>query len=80
MVQERWVSSAYWAHAKFNKGPNLDELKVKLRAGYIDGHVETYSPSETVPMQVSTAQDGSVPYPTGPGQKGIFYLPRNALR
>lgn len=79
VVHERWVSSAYWAILKLDEDLSLDKLKVKLHAGYIDGHVETYSPSETVPMQVSTAQDGSVPYPTGPGQKGIFYLPKNAL-
>jgi prepilin-type N-terminal cleavage/methylation domain-containing protein len=72
------VSSAYWSR------PNLDDnidpatLKIKLHAGYTDGHVESYSPSETVPMRISITSDGSVPYPDGIGP-GVFYLPRDAL-
>ncbi|MHC4739839.1 MAG: prepilin-type N-terminal cleavage/methylation domain-containing protein [Planctomycetota bacterium] len=74
-----WVSSAYWSRVNGEGEVSLEALQLKLNAGYIDGHVESYNASETVVMNVSTAQDGSVPYPEGPGQKGDFYLPRNAL-
>ena len=74
------ASSAYWSHkSNGNMGP--DALDIKLHAGYMDGHVESFTPSETVPMRVSITADGSVPYPSGIGLgPGIFYLPRNGLR
>jgi hypothetical protein len=50
-----------------------------MRAGFTDGHVETYSPSDVLPMKVSTTADGTTPYPDGVGP-GIFYLPRTAFR
>ena len=71
---ETWLLSAYW----FREGDIEDAPEIKLRAGYTDGHVETYSPSDTVPMKVSITADGTTPYPNGMGP-GIFFLPRNAL-
>lgn len=71
---ETWLLSAYW----FREGDIEDTPEIKLRAGYTDGHVETYSPSDTVPMKVSITSDGTTPYPNGMGP-GIFFLPRNAL-
>jgi len=71
---ETWLLSAYW----FREGDIEDAPEIKLRAGYTDGHVETYSPSDTVPMKVSITSDGTTPYPDGMGP-GIFFLPRNAL-
>ena len=69
-----YVSSAFRSSSE----ADLAMLKIKLSAGYTDGHVESYYPSETVPMEVSITHDGSVPYPSGVGP-GIFYLPLNAL-
>ena len=54
--------------------------QVKLRAAYTDGHVETYYPNETSALRVSMAPDGVPPYPDGAGSRGIFYIPRNAVR
>jgi len=75
------ASSAFWSRLESDGNISLETLKVKLHAGYVDGHVGCYSPSEAVPMKVSFSPDGSVPYPswysTNPG---IFYLPRNGLR
>ncbi|MHC4313894.1 MAG: type II secretion system protein [Planctomycetota bacterium] len=68
-----YVSSAYWSCLKSEK-VNLNTIAVKLHAGYTDGHVESYNPSETIPMKVSITPEGSVPYPSGIGP-GIFYLP-----
>ncbi len=75
VVLETWLLSAYWSVAG-DKG--LDEIQIKLRAGYTDGHVESYSAREVTTMKVSITSDGSVPYPTGVGA-GDFYLPRNCL-
>jgi len=72
------VSSAYWSRANSDGKVTLDKLKIKLHAGYTDGHVESFSSSEVIPMRVSITSDGSVPYPQGVGP-GVFYLPRNAL-
>jgi len=79
VVSETWVSSAYWSRLAPDGDIRLDTLKIKLHAGYTDGHVESYSASEVVPMKVSIASDGSVPYPDGVGP-GVIYLPINGLR
>ena len=47
-------------------------------AGWTDGHVESFSSSQVIPMQVSITSDGYTPYPVGVGP-GIFYLPANAI-
>lgn len=74
IAPETWLLSAYW----FRKGEIENKPQLTLRAGYTDGHVETYSSSDVVPMKVSITADGSVPYPDGVGP-GIFFLPRGAL-
>ncbi len=72
------VSSAYWSRKNRNGDIRLDSFKIKLHAGYSDGHVASYQPSETVPMKVSFTSNGSRAYPDGLGP-GIFYLPEEAL-
>lgn len=68
-----WVSSAYWSSREDSKVPD-----VKLYGGYTDGHVQSYSSSETVPMKVSITSDGSIPYPDGVGP-GVIFLPQDGL-
>ena len=75
VTAETWVASAYWSGVKAEVGLP----RIKLNAGYTDGHVESYSASEVVPMKVSLTSDGSRPYPDGMGP-GIFYIPENGLR
>jgi len=70
VLAETWVGSAYWA--------GLRRRNVALRAGYTDGHVQTFTPSAAVPMKVSITADGSKPYPSGVGP-GIIYLPEKAV-
>jgi prepilin-type processing-associated H-X9-DG protein len=73
------VSAAYWSCLDSEVGASLDSLR--LNAGYVDGHVGSFKASETLPMQVSIAPDGTVPYPSGVGLgPGDFYLPRDSLR
>jgi type II secretory pathway pseudopilin PulG len=74
ITPETYLLSAYWSR----KGDIDDTPEIKLRAGYTDGHIETYSSSDVVPMKVSITADGTVPYPDGVGP-GVFFLPRNAL-
>jgi prepilin-type N-terminal cleavage/methylation domain-containing protein len=78
LLPQTWVASAYWACAG-GESVNLNTIDVKLQAGYIDGHVESFAPWETVPMKVSIRDDGSIPYPDGVGP-GTFYLPKTALK
>ncbi|MBL7186817.1 MAG: type II secretion system protein [Phycisphaerae bacterium] len=76
VTPETWLFSAYWSRTN----PAESTPEFKLRAGYTDGHVETYSPSDVVPMRVSLSRDGTVPYAEGTGVgPGTFFLPTNAL-
>jgi len=76
VVEETWLLSAYWS---IDGDRAIDEIEVKPRAGYTDGHVESYVPSQTVTMKVAITKDGTQPYPDGIGA-GDYYLPANSLR
>ncbi|MDH4238523.1 MAG: type II secretion system GspH family protein [Phycisphaerae bacterium] len=76
-VAETWLLSSYWSSLK-SESVNLNTIEVQLHAGYTDGHVGSFKPSEVVPMRVSITSDGSRPYPEGVGP-GIFYLPTAGL-
>ena len=69
------LSSSYWSD-RDRTGANAPEIK--LHAGYTDGHVESYSASDTLAMKVIMYPETGEPYPDAIGP-GIFYLPRNAL-
>jgi prepilin-type N-terminal cleavage/methylation domain-containing protein len=69
------LSSAYWSGGT---AAGSDVPDIKLRAGYTDGHVETYSSSDTVVMRVILRPETSEPYPYDI-EPGNFYLPTNAL-
>lgn len=73
------ISSAYWSRAGAPTGDELAGLNVKLHAGYVDGHIESYLPAETAPMRVILRPETGTPYPSGVGP-GVFYLPRVGLR
>jgi prepilin-type N-terminal cleavage/methylation domain-containing protein len=71
------VSSSYWSRFDDN---GSGRPKIKLHAGYTDGHVETYSSTETVTMKVIIDPETGEPYPSDYGSgPGDFFLPRNAL-
>jgi len=72
------VSSDYWSCLRTDPNAGPGTIDIKLHAGYTDGHVETYTASQTVPMWVSVTPDGTAAYPDGLGP-GIFYLPETAL-
>lgn len=74
------LSSAYWSQPGWGIPDELRQLKIKLHAGYTDGHVESYRPADTRPMRVIKDRETSEPYTSGVGGQGIFYLPRVGLR
>jgi prepilin-type N-terminal cleavage/methylation domain-containing protein len=71
------LSSAFWS----DKGSTVPgPPDIKLNAGYTDGHVESYSSTDTVIMRVIRVPQINEPYPYGDGiGPGFFYLPRKAL-
>ncbi len=73
-----WISSDFWSCPASRDELRLDAIRIVLHAGYTDGHVEKFAPSDVVPMEVSITSDGSEPYPASVGP-GVFCLPRNAL-
>ncbi len=79
IIPETWVSSAYWSPCKPANCFDTGNFNIKLRAVFTDGHVETFSASDVVPMRVAITIDGKKPYPNGVGA-GIIYLPKSAVR
>jgi len=55
-------------------------IQIKLRAGFVDGHVETYRPADTAILEVADNLDGTTPAFSGLGVgAGEFYIPRDAI-
>jgi type II secretory pathway pseudopilin PulG len=75
VVQETQLLSSYWA---VPGDPEIGMPKVKLRAAFTDGHVETYTASEVVPMKISMTPQGVPPYPDG-STGGTFFVPEKIL-
>lgn len=73
---ETQLASAWWKV----QAESSDALPtVTLKAGYTDGHVETYTPADAVPMRISMTPEGVPPFPDGGPSLGLYYVPRNAL-
>jgi type II secretory pathway pseudopilin PulG len=77
ILEEQWLVSAWW---KAGGDPTVAMPQVKLRAAFTDGHVETYYPNDVSALRVSMTPDGVPAYPDGAGSRGIFYIPRSAVR
>jgi len=74
------VSSDLWSLGDPNVSMDANSLNIKLHGGYADGHVGSYSPSETIQMDVSGSIDGSEPYNAMPDKgPGVFYIPEKSL-
>lgn len=76
ITEETYFSSAFWS----DWGDSASGApSVKLSAGYTDGHVESYTPSEAAIMKVIRDRATNKLYSdeTSPGN---FYLPQNGLR
>lgn len=75
------MHSSYWSFSRGDAGQDLYALRGKLCAAFVDGHVETYTPEQTHPIEVSENLEGTIPYgPTDIRYPGIYYLPDNAIK
>jgi len=75
ITEETYLLSSFWSR----RNPLGNAPEIKLKASYTDGHVESYSSSDVIPMKVSISADGTVPYPDGGASPGTYFLPMNAL-
>ncbi len=66
-------SSDCWLLNTSHGAEDVSLIKIKLHAGFTDGHVEAYSPSETVKMDVIGYTS------TDTGRPGSFYIPEKSL-
>jgi len=73
------VSSAFWSRPGSGTRDERRRFTVRLHAGYVEGHVESYAPAETYPMHVIKRPETGEPYEPGVGP-GAFYLPQTGLR
>lgn len=76
VVEETWLAASWWSA---EGDPNESMPEIKLRAAYVDGHVSTYTPDETLPLRIPLTSEGAPPYPDGVGSRGIFYIPEDAV-
>ena len=73
------TTSAYWSRLKSDRF-NLNTIDIKLRAGYTDGHVESFTASEVVKMWVIRDRQFNWLWEEGGPGPGTFYLPIDGLR
>lgn len=75
------VSSSYWSRPGEPTCEELETWEIKPNAGYTDGHVESFSPGEAVPMRVIRVRETNQPYEDNVSlSPGLFYIPRLGLR
>jgi prepilin-type N-terminal cleavage/methylation domain-containing protein len=74
------VSSDFWIRPGHGTERERAALDIKLHAGYVDGHVESYLPGDTVPMSVILDPQTGEAYSGGYSLSGFFYLPHVGLR
>ena len=72
-----FASAYYWSGP--TAGVDLSALRIKLHAGYTDGHVGSYPASDVVPMEVIVDRSTGAPYEPGLGP-GVFFLPEDGVR
>ncbi len=79
IVEGTSISSAFWSTPGNGTLAELQRLEIRLHAGHVDGHVESYRPASTRAMHVIKKPETNEPYEPGVGP-GVFYLPRVGLR
>jgi prepilin-type N-terminal cleavage/methylation domain-containing protein len=78
ITDETHEAAAHWFLDPAGE-PDRANVRLKLQAGFVDGHVETYRPEETVTLEVAEALDGTTPAFSGMGLgAGQFYIPHSA--
>ncbi len=77
VVPETLLLSSLWSGPKTEEGQKTAHVST-LRAGFTDGHVESYSSMKTVSMRVIKDPYTFTPYSDDEPGPGIFFLPRSA--
>ncbi len=79
VTAETHEAPTYWFRTPPG-APDRTSIPLRLQAGFVDGHVETYRPAETAVLEVADALDGSTPALSGFGLgAGQFYIPQQAV-
>ena len=75
---ETHEATSYWFRSSPGQ-PDRTRVRLKLQAGFVDGHVEAYRAGETAVLEVAEALDGTTPALSGFGLgAGQFYIPQKA--
>ena len=75
---ETWVAASCWSSPPQESAAGHTIPQVTLRAGFTDGHVESYGERELTILKVALDNDGTKPLPDGAGAGNIF-IPLKAL-
>ena len=76
---ETYEAPPFWFRAPAGP-PDRTSVRLKLQAGFVDGHVESYRPAETAILEVADALDGATPAVSGLGLgAGQFFIPQKAV-
>lgn len=67
---------SHWVLNSYNYQSERTNTNLKLRAVYIDGHIETYQAKDTVPAKIIAKDGKKIPACPSPG---VFFLPENAV-
>lgn len=70
------VEASCWTTAP---DPEKPSPNIPLNAGYTDGHVESFSSLEIVPLRVIMDRTANLPYADDELGPGIFYLPKGGF-
>ncbi|MHC4213452.1 MAG: hypothetical protein ACYSWP_08790, partial [Planctomycetota bacterium] len=70
------AGSAFWSGLR-SDGFNLETIKVKLNAGFADGHVESYPPAEVTTLKVIKNRSNLEVYEYDDHGPGYFYIPKS---
>lgn len=79
VVEGTSISSAFWSTSGSGTFDELWQMEVRLHAGHVDGHVESYSSANTRAMYVIKQPETNEPYEPGVGP-GTFYVPSVGIR
>lgn len=70
------VACDFWSlYDPVNPVP-VESLDLTLSAGYVDGHVEPFTPRDVRVLKVAMSPDGLIPYPDDIGPAGTIFIPR----
>ncbi len=79
ITKPTYEATDYWFRGAGFK-PDPADTHLTLRAGYVDGHVESYRPADTSILEVSYTLDGTQPAASGAGVgAGLFYIPSKGV-